>query len=200
MKRLMPQLGDRDRRALRVGALVVLPVLLWSFLARPYLAAVSTARDAVAAERALLDRELALLAAAPAAPGTLARIAKSDSSTSATLFTALDAYAASAALTAHVSEAADASGVSLRQSETTPPSVRADGLVELGLDLQGEGDFEGMLDFLRALEAGDRLVHATRVSIERATYGLGSGDVLALTATVRSYARLDMAHATGAVP
>jgi hypothetical protein len=192
MKRLLlPPLRDRDRRALGLGALVVIPVLAWSFLVRPYLAALSTTRDTIVTERALLERERGLLARAPAAPFALTQVAKSDSVMSSMLFTAPDAYAASAALTSHVGEAAQASGISLRQSETIAPAVRADGLVELGLELYGEGDLEGILDLLRELEGGDRLVQGARITIERGPPGLGAGDALAVSATFRSFARLD---------
>src|SRR5262249_62278116 len=54
-------MGARDRRAVMLGGLVLLPALLFIWGVRPYQAALSDARDQLATERATLARERAAI-------------------------------------------------------------------------------------------------------------------------------------------
>src|SRR5690606_21878341 len=60
------RLSARDRRALELGAAVVMPVLVWMFAGVPDVRALGEARARLEAERDLLARELELVASAPA--------------------------------------------------------------------------------------------------------------------------------------
>ena len=184
------KLGARDRRALTWGAALVIPVLAWTLGVRPYRTWVGETREATARERELLVRERELLASAPSLPAELQRARLADSAATPRLFVESDGYAAAASLASHVTEAAQGSGVSVRQAETAQPQSRPDGLVELGLELQGEGDFEGILDFVRELETGTRLVQVTRIAIDRAPPGLGGTEALGVSTTLRAFGRI----------
>lgn len=188
MRTLLARLGARDRRALRLGALIVLPVLAWTVAIRPYLVALDAARERVRTERALLARERALLAEVPGFPERQARAARADSLTRTRLFTADDIYGASATLGDAVGASFARHDVTLRQSEATAPVTRPDGLVELGVAVQGEGDFASLLTLLRTLESNRRLLQLRRVAIEREPSGLGGPDALTVSATVRAFA------------
>src|SRR5262249_31636362 len=54
-------MNSRDRRAVTIGGLVLLPALLFIWAVRPYQAALSDARDELATERATLARERAAI-------------------------------------------------------------------------------------------------------------------------------------------
>src|SRR5687767_4884800 len=64
-------MSDRDRRAIRLGALLLVPGLLYVAAVKPYFAALSDTRDRVETERRLLDREMALLQEKAALPAAL---------------------------------------------------------------------------------------------------------------------------------
>src|SRR5262245_43673936 len=65
-------LSSRDRRALRIGLLLVVPALAYVGVVKPYRAALIETRNRVAAERQLLERELALIATKKQLPLSLA--------------------------------------------------------------------------------------------------------------------------------
>ncbi|MEJ2218701.1 MAG: hypothetical protein P8099_19100, partial [Gemmatimonadota bacterium] len=59
------ELSTRDRRAIRLGLVVLLPAFVLGLGVRPYASAWMRARDRLESERALLGRERALVDAAP---------------------------------------------------------------------------------------------------------------------------------------
>jgi hypothetical protein len=142
-------LSARDRRALRVGAWVGLPVLAWSLLVRPMLATIELQRDRVAAERAVLAAERAALAGSGATGPTIAEDR---------LFAGRDAVVASAEFAAWLGEVTRTHDLALEDVSTRPVTREVAGLRTLRADLAAEGDLEGMLRFLATLEAGRRLV------------------------------------------
>jgi hypothetical protein len=109
------------------------------------------------------------------------------------MYVELDVVAAIAALSRDVAHAFDAAGVSLQRVETRASSIRPDGLRELAIDIRAEGDFEGILTMLASLEANERLVHVTRISIEGgSTYSNSTADTSVaprrtVVATIRGY-------------
>ncbi|HYD52154.1 MAG TPA: type II secretion system protein GspM [Gemmatimonadaceae bacterium] len=183
-----PRLSLRDRRALRLGAVVLLPVLAWMLVVRPWRAALSDARGRVRAERELLVRERELLADVPRLPMLASRASRADSLASARVYLAADPYAAGASLAGDVTAAAESHGLTVREAAAAPPVTRPDGLTELEVALRTEGDLAEVLALLRALEGGARLTQVTGLAIERQPAGEGTAP-LALTATLRAYAR-----------
>ena len=172
--RLVPRpsaLGARDRRAIRLGVWVVVPVLLATLVVQPYARAVAAARGGVATQRALLARELGVLRDVPAV-AVLARDREMElAGRAGRLFDGGSAVAASAELASYVADRAAESGLEITASETLTP---AEDDSTVAAEIRALGDIAAIFDFLRALEEGERLVRAERISIA------GSADGAAL--------------------
>ncbi|HEX7120479.1 MAG TPA: GspMb/PilO family protein [Longimicrobiales bacterium] len=183
-------LTARDRRALLLGAAVLAPALLFAFVARPFAGALAERRDRLAAERDLLARELRLLADARRFPDAL-RDAEAELMREAPrLFAGSDPVAATSALEGFVAAQAIAHRVFIQRSESLAPESAAQGVVALRTTVRAVGDLDGLLSFLRSLEAGRKLVRIERLSLERVEEPDGGQDrvVIAASALVRGYA------------
>jgi hypothetical protein len=189
---LRRRLTARDRRALLLGALVAAPLLAHAWVLKPYLAALDNTRAAVEQERALLQRELSLLAGAPQLPREMATMRQTATVANRRLFTGADAIEATSALSSYVGGALRGANVAVQQVESRDAGEASNGLQEIAIDVRAEGSLAGMLQALRALESGARLLRITRVSVERPVAPLASSaaESLVLAATIRGYARL----------
>lgn len=183
---------SRDRRAVVWGGIVLLLPLLYIWAVRPYRAALSGARDELAAERAALARERAAIATARENP-QLQRVA--DSAMRAMrprLFEGKDDVMASAELASYLGEVAANSRVWLQDASTRPAVAIADGVRSLRVDIRGESDLRGVLRFLRALESGAKLVRVERLDLARGARGEeGEVETLSVTATISGFAVAD---------
>lgn len=162
----------RDRRALLLGAAVIVPAVLGSLVLRPVVALYGADRAALHAERQLLVRELGLLRDSAALAEQARMLEAALAAETPGLFTGSDPFAASAGLAAYVGDLARRHRVLVRRAETRPPVALAGGLVAVEVVVQAASDFQGVLDFLSGLEQGPRLVRAERLAVER-TAGLG---------------------------
>lgn len=182
----LPTLAARDRRALRIGAWLLAPVLMLLLVVQPYRRAMGDARDVLAAERASLARELAALRDAPRDARLVAQGARALAGEGARLFDGADAVAASAELAGWVADLAAEQGLELEDSETR---ATTDSATVAAVEIRGGGDVLAIVGFLRALEEGDRLARVERLTIGPPP-GADEGDgTLVLTATVTSLAR-----------
>lgn len=196
-------MNARDRRALRLGLLVLAPALLWVWGVQPYRAALTEARDGLTLQREALAREQALLAG----DGRVSALRlAADSAADASrprLFSARDDLLASAELAGYLARAARASDVLLQEADTRPATVSPSGLRTLQVEIRAESDLEGFLGFLQALEQGERLVRVERLTIARpadADADEGDVEVLTLSATVLGYALAPDSAATSSTP
>lgn len=197
------RMNARDRRALRLGLLVLAPALLWTWGVQPWRAAMAEARDGLAVQREALAREQALLAG----DGRVAALRlAADSAADASrprLFQARDDLLASAELAGYLARAARANDVLLQEADTRPATVSPSGLRTLQVEIRAESDLEGVLGFLQALEQGERLVRVERLTIARpgdAEVDEGDVEVLTLSATVLGYALAPDPAAASAAP
>ena len=190
----------RDRRAIVLGLWVVIPSLLF-VASRPYRTALAEGREQLATQRDLLARELALLAdlerypaAYRTADSALARLAPR-------LFEEADDVLATARLTSYVAGQALASRVLLLEAESAPTQRTKDGIRVLEADIRAEGDTEGVLRFLQALERGPRLVTVRKLALSRSERSLAKGrpaiGIITLTATVNGFAMSESPRAPG---
>jgi len=177
---LLRGLSSRDRRALLVGVALLAPALLWVAVVRPYVGALRDLQDRVASERALLEREKAVLAEAPTLPARLevARLALSQ--WESRLVQSANPALAEAEVTALLEEVARQSLVLLQEARSIaapPGTVAPDGLVPLRLSVRGESDFEGVLRFLSGMEQDGLLLRVVGLSVTpvAATGGGGRG-------------------------
>ena len=198
----MPTLPTgRDRRAILLGLCVIVPALL-IVASRPYRSALADTREQLATQRDLLARELALLEDLERYPGAyrtadsaLARIAPR-------LFDETDDVLATARLTSYVAGQALTSHILFQEAESRPARRTADGIRSLQIEIRAEGDTEGMLRFLQALERGPKLVTVEQLAITRAERVQEKGrppiTVLSLTARINGFALPDSASERGA--
>jgi hypothetical protein len=179
----------RERRTVIVGALVLLPGLLYIWAVRPYQAAMSDARDQLVTERATLARERSAIATARQNP-ELQHIA--DSAMRAMrprLFEGKDDVMASAELASYVGDVAQGARVWLQDAGTRPAVPAGEGVRTLRVEIRAESDLLGTLMFLQGLERGDKLVRVDRLDISRTMRGdEKDAETLSIVATIAGFA------------
>jgi hypothetical protein len=179
----------RERRTIILGALVLLPGLLFIYGFRPYQNALTDARDELATERQALAREKAAIATARQNPG-MQHIA--DSAMHAMrprLFEGKDDVMASAELAAYVGDLARGARVWLQDAGTRPAIAADDGVRTLRVEIRAESDLLGTLMFLQALERGEKLVRIDRLDISKSARGDDKdAETLLIVATISGFA------------
>lgn len=187
-------MNKRDRRAVVVGVLVLLPGLLYIWGIRPYQSALSDARDQLATERATLARERAAVATALQNP-RLQHVADSAMrDMRPRLFEGRDDVMASAELASYLGDVAHRTRVWLQDAGTRPATQGADGVRTLRVEIRGESDLLGTLMFLQGLERGDKLVRVDRLDISRSPHADSKeGETLSIAATISGFAVSDTA-------
>jgi hypothetical protein len=179
---LLRRLAARDRRAVLIGLAVLAPVLLYSAAVRPYRAALGTVREQIEVERALLQREEALLAAAPRMTDLATSVGSRAEQAALRLVRAPNLPLAEAEVTGMLESVAAMSrvllqemrGVEARRGRSDEPTGR---LRPLRLAVRGESDLEGVLTFLQRIEQSPLLLRVVELSIEPAYEGNSrSGD------------------------
>ncbi|MCC7195293.1 MAG: hypothetical protein IT356_07050 [Gemmatimonadaceae bacterium] len=208
---------QRDRRALVLGLAILVPSLGWVYAGRPMLAALASLNERIGSEQEALGRERAAVAEATRNPGRKAIADSAVAAVGSRVFSGANDVAAGATLATYVGDVARRSHVWLAsattRSSTSPagsapnapvaPGAAAggrggqgagaagnsDGVRPLRVDLRGESDYQGVLEFLNALERGEKLVVVERLDIAR-TLRAGDDDseTLSITATVVGYA------------
>ncbi len=194
-------MNTRDRRALMLGLFVLGPALAYIWGVKPLLASFNRTRDQIFDQRQLLAQEKAAVAAARQNPD-LKRIADSAMHATATrLFEGRDDVQASAQLASHLTEVAQRSDV-LLQSAGTRPTELVNGIRTLRVEIRGESDIRGLLEFLKALESGEKLLRVDRLDISRsmAAAEVEGVEPLAVAATIVGFAIPDSAATASPVP
>lgn len=167
--------NPRDRRALALGALVLLPVLVYALVGRPYARALVEARAELAAERDLLTRELALLSLADTLPALGRMATVRVERINARLFE--DAGDLSAlAFERYLLDLAEESRVRVEQSHATVDETAPGELASIEATLRGVSDLEGVLDLLYTLENGTKLVRVERIALEPISTGASGSE------------------------
>jgi hypothetical protein len=167
--RLLPDLSSRDRRAVLLGAAVLVPALSWMLGVRPYRSYVNDVVERTAAERALLQRERALLARAASLPAAVAAAEAAAQQAELRLVRAPNAPLAEAELTGYLQSLAGASrvllneirGVEQRRNDSLPAAVRP-----IRLAVGGESDLEGVVRFLARMESSPLLIRIRELLVE----------------------------------
>lgn len=200
---LLRGMAPRDRRAVLLGLAALLPALLWIAAIRPYRATLADVQERVAAERALLAREEALLAQSGTMPGAVAENVQRAERAALRLVRAPNVPLAEAELTAFLQEIATLTRVLLQDMRSVEPrrgqqengagSVRA-----LRLSVRGESDLEGVLTFLQRIEHNPMLLRVSELSIEPQYEGNARGGdrmptgVVQFTFVVEAYTPADV--------
>jgi len=161
----MSALSRRDRRALWVGALLVVPVLAWRVVIAPLSASMTDAQNQAAATVQLLARELTLLRDGPDLPRQLALAQRRLDEAATQLFIARDTLDASAALATWLRGTARSAHLDDVRIESAPTAVASGVLVAAAADITARGSTAALTRWLAAVEQGDRLVALERVEI-----------------------------------
>lgn len=202
-----PALAARDERALRLGAWVLAPALLFVLVVRPLTGALVDSRAALASERSLLGRELSLLAEAPRDRQLLHAAERAVSAAGPRLFGGTEPVSASAELARYVAAQATRSGLALDQAETetvldssSSAAVPDDGQVAalgrprpLRVSIRAHGEVDAIAAFLQAMENGPKLVRVEELAI--AIADTTTDNSLSVTATLSGLARSDFSRA-----
>lgn len=160
-------MSAKDRRALILGLVVLLPSLFYVFGVRRYMAAVTETRQHVTDERKRLSQELAAINAAKERP-QLQHIADSSwKAMSPRIFSGRDNVAAGTDLMSLVGEIALQQNVNLRTAVLQKTTVDGNGVRTLTVEVQGETDLQGLLGFLESIERNDKLMRVDRLRVTR---------------------------------
>lgn len=188
----LQRLSPRDRRAIGIGLLILLPALLWVAVIRPYASLLTGMSDRMAAERGLLEREQAVLNQAAAFPLRIEAAATALAAWDERLVRSPNLALAEAEVSATLEAAAHESDVLLEDVRAlaiprgaTPP----EGLTPLRMSVQGESDFQGVLEFLNQLEENPLFFRIVGLSLDQSSVGsdddgTGQGEPVAVTFTL----------------
>jgi hypothetical protein len=185
-----PTLTAKDRRALVIGAIVLAPGLFYIWGVKPYVNALTAARQELSVERETLGRERAAVAQARKNP-LLQHIADSAmTATAPRLFTGRDDVIASAELASYLGEIARTHHVWLQDAGTRPATLAADGVRALHVEIRAESDIAGVMAFLQALESGAKLVRVDRIDVTRQARASANDGIeaLGISASITGYA------------
>ncbi len=161
-------LSPRDRRAVVIGMVVLVPALIWAGVIQPYLGVLEDLHDRLAAEQALLSKEQGVVRAAPDLPARIETLRHEIDRLEMRLVRADNPALAEAALSAHLESLARLNRVLLQEVRSitgSPLGTASDGTVPVYLSVTGESDFEGVLGFLQEMEQARLLMKIDEVSI-----------------------------------
>ena len=206
MKKLS-ELSASDRRALTLGAIVVVPSLFFVFAVKPYRAALADVHQQLSVESDAFARERAAVAAARRNP-LMQHVADSAMQTMASrLFAGRDDVMASAEVASYLGEIARNDHVWLQDASTRPATALDGGVRALHVEIRAESDLRGILSFIKALETGNKFIRVQRLDIssQPGRADQPGAETLALSASIVGYAIPDpsaapAAAATSAAP
>ncbi len=161
-------LSPRDRRAIVIGAIVLAPVLVWSGAVRPYRGALEDLQDRLAAERALLEREHGVVREAPELPARIKAAQRELTRLEQRLVRADNPALAEAEISARLERLARTNRVLLQEVRSitgSPLASASDGIMPVYLNVSGESDFEGVLDFFHGMEQDQLLMKINDISV-----------------------------------
>jgi hypothetical protein len=183
-------MSPKDRRAILLGAVLVLPALIFIWGVRPYRTAMAETRDELETARLALSREKAAVAAKPTAPGGQQLADSALILVAPRLFEGRDDAIASAQLAAYLGTVARRSRVLMEDANTRPSTMSPEGIRTLRVEVRAESDIQGITTFLHNLESGTKLVRVDRLEISRVP-GLedkNGFETLSIAATIVGFA------------
>jgi hypothetical protein len=163
------RLSPRDRRALRLGLLLAVPVLAWLFVVRPYRSSLADLKAQVEAESALLAREEALLASADVLPLRADEAAAHAERVERRLVSGANVALVEGRVIGHLESIAQASRVLLQEIRGLQPDRReteSDVVRPIRLAIQAESDLDGTVRLLHSIEESTLLLRIEELSVE----------------------------------
>lgn len=163
------RLSPRDRRALRIGLLLAVPILAWTFLVRPYRASLADLKAQVEVERGLLAREEALLASADVLPARAGEAAAHVERAERRLVSGANVALVEGKVIDHLESLAQASRVLLLEIRGLQPDRRdaeSEVVQPIRLAVQAESDLDGVTRLLHSIEESRLLLRVEELSVE----------------------------------
>lgn len=179
-----------DRRALTIGAVILVPSLFFVFAVKPYRAALADVQQQLGVEREAFARERAAVSAARRNP-EMQHVADSAMQAMAPrLFAGRDDVMASAEVATYLGGVARANHVWLQDASTRPATALDGGVRALHVEIRGESDLRGILEFIKSLEDGDKFIRVQRLdlSAQPGRSDQPGAETLALSASIVGYA------------
>jgi hypothetical protein len=183
-------MSPKDRRAIILGAVLVLPALIFIYGVRPYRASLTDTRDELETARLALSREKAAVAVTDTNPAGLRTADSALTMVAPRLFEGRDDAIASAQLAAYLGTVARRSRVLMQDANTRPSIASPEGIRTLRVEVRAESDVQGIATFLHNLESGSKLVRVDRLEISRVP-GLedkNGYETLSIAATIAGFA------------
>lgn len=182
------KLSESEKRTVTRGAIAAGILLFIMFGVKPTYLRYQDTTAQLEFERDALVREQAAIAAAQQNP-QLQHVADSLMQTSAPrLFSGRDDVMASAELVSYLDEVAGNNHVLLSEDATRPAAKVKSGVRTLNVDIRGESDLRGVLQFLQAIERGNKLLRVTRLDISKPSRDADDIETVLFAATVSGYA------------
>lgn len=181
------KLSRRDRRALTVGVAALAAAVGYVGVLKPLW---GTRGDLEERRRAALEylvryRDIVANSSSLVAAGDSARARRERL---APLTYGVEPGSAMASLLDHVQRVAADSRVRMLRTSPVPGEPAAGGFQRIGVGLSCESDLAGLIDLLRALETGEKLVHVTRLRVEAVgEASSGTVQVLRFELTVEAF-------------
>lgn len=201
----MRALSASEKRTIRFLLIVLVPLVFWAQVFKPFQRRLSETRNQVRVERAALIKDRNAVETADRNPGLQLATDSAYKAITPRLFEGRDDAMATSEVTNYIKEVAFRSQVYvLPETRGGNASLLTDGVRELRVELRAESDLEGFLEMLRNLENGDRLITVERMDLTRSARstrnvgGTGTGAVadsverLSMTATLIGYALGDL--------
>ncbi len=183
------KLSASERKTILRAIIVVVPVAAYFLGVRPYQAALSDARERLAVEREALARERGAVATAQRNPELQHLTDSVLHAMEPRLFEGRDDVVTSSELASYLGDVAFDNHVWMEDASTKPVTTTA-GVRTLHVEIRAESDFQGILNFLHALEQGDKFVRIERIDLSHGMNDVGNenAETLLLSATLAGYA------------
>jgi hypothetical protein len=175
-------MSTKDRRALTIGAMILIPALAWKFVVIGYMEQIESLQDQLASEQALLQREKEVLRQAPTMPAEIEAARRSLAQWDERFVRSPNPALAEAEVTSVLEDVAKSSRVLLQEVRTLAlPRGEAtpEGLLPIRLSVEGESDFEGVLRFLQGMEQNPVLLRIVGLSVDPVQIGSAANNAAA---------------------
>jgi hypothetical protein len=172
--RTWSRLKARDRRALVLALVVLAPFAGFRFGVAPWLQRVSELRSVLESERDLLSRERGALQETELFPERAGDLGAALGTLDPWLLPGPGPMAASGSLTRYVTDLGQGAAILIQEAESRDGEERGGSLQTVSLSIRAQGDLEGLVRFLHALENGPSLVRVDELTLR--TAGVNDGD------------------------
>ena len=190
---MFERVSPGDRRAVIIGAVILVPSLLYVYAARPIARAISDRRAAAVQQADLLGRENSVLGLSPRFPALRAKAALRLAAELKRTIKSEAAVTANVKLADYVRQIGRAHQLLVTDATEAPGDSLTPGVMLLRLSVHGESDLQGILGFVRGIENGSMHARVASLQIEKArgrTMPNGQGEdpreILTLTATIEA--------------